>query len=74
MSFNYRISFSRKYGNKANDTLVVVGCYDYEEYEYALASRKSFDEETDAVEYAKELANKHGLGLSLPTGYHNYLN
>lgn len=73
MSFSYRIAYSRESGNKTNDVLVVVACYDYEEDEYALASKQIFDEEADAVEYAKELANKHGLGLNLPTGYHNYL-
>ena len=36
------------------------GC-EYEESDYAVASRRRFDTEAEAVEYCAELAKKHGL-------------
>ena len=34
--------------------------YSHEVHDYALASRRDFDDVGDAVEYAKQLAKEHG--------------
>ena len=56
----FHIVFPR--GNKTK--LSVVGFSDamhYELNDYSVASRKEFTDESLAIDYAKELAEKHGL-------------
>lgn len=40
-------------------------CYvrDYQEDEWALASRRRFDTEAEAMEYAEELSESHGIPI-----------
>lgn len=69
---DYRIIYPK--GDRSK--LKVVLMFDYEEHEWALASRRSFaqDEQDEACEYAAELAQKHGLQfLDERPGQHDYL-
>ncbi len=49
-------------GNRSKLDLAQI-CYgmEYEESDYAIASRRKFDNEKDAAEYCKELAIENGL-------------
>jgi hypothetical protein len=57
--------------------LKVALVFDYEEDEYALASRRKFDQETEedaAHDYAKDLARENGLTfVDERRGHHDYL-
>ena len=50
--------------------LAVAQVRDYERRDWALASRRCFDDRQSAEDYMKELADKHGLGYE---GQNHYL-
>jgi hypothetical protein len=56
--------------------LDVALLFDYEEDQWALASRRHFEEEKEAIQYAKQLAtshNKNYTGPPDPDNKHDYL-
>lgn len=61
-------------GNR--NRLSVVQVVDYEKNEWALASRREFENteqgKAAAIEYMVELAERHGLEFDAP-GYHHFL-
>lgn len=65
----WRIVYPR--GDKSKLSIALV--FDYEEDDYALASRNSYDSEDEAYEYMKELAENHGLKFDRKDSDHEYL-
>ncbi len=65
------------YPKGKKSVLDIAQVSDYEEHEWALASRHRFTNDEvgkhEAYEYMKELAEKHGLRLVKRTGEHDYL-
>lgn len=57
---NYMVIYPR--GDRSK--LDVAYVRDYEKDEWDLASRREFDSEEEAKEYALELANQHGLAVT----------
>jgi hypothetical protein len=51
------------YPRRDRTRLTTAHVIDYEQDQYDLASRKTFEREVDANRYARELAKKHGLAL-----------
>lgn len=64
MNENIRYFIVYPRGDKKKLSIISLGYNSlYELDDYAVASRKDFLEIDEAVEYAKELARKHGLEL-----------
>lgn len=72
MSSKYYIVYPR--GDRSKLTVIeLVDALDYEINDYAVASRNSFFEEKEAVEYAEQLALKNNKIMQYPDGFSDYL-